>query len=72
MNLQNKTRPKEYNKVKKMWYDSCIKEPEPAGPPKGTHPGSTDGSLDIFNLKDQSYTTLDVKKYEPKTKAKPK
>jgi hypothetical protein len=52
-----------YNTVKKMWYDSCLKEAEPtASQPAGTHPGSTDGSLDIFNLKDQSYTKLDVKK----------
>jgi len=61
-----------YDKVKKMWYDGCIKEAEPAGPPKGTHPGSTDGSLDIFSLKDQSYTTLDVKKHKSKAKAQPK
>ena len=52
-----------YNKVKKMWYDTCLKEPEPKGAPKGTHPGSTDGSLDIFNLKDQTYTSMDVKKH---------
>ena len=60
-----------YNAVKKMWYDSCLKEAEPAAStPAGTHPGSTDGSLDIFNLKDQTYTSLDVKKLAAPAKPK--
>jgi len=52
---------KAYKKVKELWQSQCIKEPAPPPPPPNTHPGSTDGSLDIFDMKDQPYTTLDVR-----------
>jgi hypothetical protein len=50
-----------YLRVKEKWYAECLQEALPPPPPPGTHPGSTDGSIDIFNMRDQAYTTLDVR-----------
>jgi len=63
-----------YKTVKSLWLEQCIKEqPAPPPPPK-TYPGSTDGSLDIFDLKSQPYTTLNVRQHRdrktPAEKAK--
>merc|ERR1711934_648866 len=55
-----------YLKVRQLWYDTCLKEPPPAEVASGVHIGSTDGSFDLFEMKSQSYSTLDVKKQEPK------
>ena len=39
-----------YNKVKKLWYEECLKEQVPTSPAADTYPGSTDSSLDIFQM----------------------
>lgn len=50
-----------YLYVKDLWQKECLKAALPTPPPAGTHPGSTDGSLDIFDMKSQPYSNLDVR-----------
>jgi len=63
---------KAYLHVRQLWYKTCIREPEPAPMPEGMHVGSTDGSFDMFEMKSQAYSTLDVRKQEPEQEEEPK
>lgn len=67
------SRPEEavnsYNTIKAKWYEQCLQESPPAPNPANTHPGSTDSSLDIFNLMDQSYTIMDAKLHATRQEA---
>jgi len=56
---------KAYLYVRQLWYQTCIREPEPAPVPEGVHIGSTDGSFDMFEMKSQSYSTMDIRKQKP-------
>lgn len=58
-----------YETVKKLWYEGCLKEALPGPPPPQTRPGSTDSSLDIFNMQDQPHAVLDVKMHKDRPDA---
>jgi hypothetical protein len=57
---------KSYVEVRKLWYETCLREQEPAPLGKELHIGSTDGSFDLFEMKSQPYSTLDILKQPPR------
>jgi hypothetical protein len=57
-----------YNTIKKLWYKQCLKEAVPS-PSTDTHPGSTDSSLDIFDMKNQPHTILDAKLHKDRSES---
>jgi hypothetical protein len=58
-----------YLRVRDLWYKTCIREDEPEPLPDGIHIGTTDGSFDMFEMKSQSYSTMDIRK-QPAAEAK--
>jgi len=55
-----------YIEVRKLWYETCLREEEPQALENGLHIGSTDGAFDLFEMKSQPYSTLDILKQPPR------
>eukprot|EP00656_Telonema_subtile_P003653 TRINITY_DN11661_c0_g3_i2.p1 TRINITY_DN11661_c0_g3~~TRINITY_DN11661_c0_g3_i2.p1 ORF type:complete len:1279 (-),score=491.12 TRINITY_DN11661_c0_g3_i2:54-3890(-) len=53
-----------YNTVRDLWYKTCLRESAPEPASAGTHIGSTDGAFDVFEMKTQPYSTMDVRQYK--------